>query len=129
MLARRRRCTGRSSASSARLVVAVRGGRQPGPQELGPPRVSAQHVVDLGVGHRHLRSGFGIRARPDRPIDGQAIVDAADGLLDAVVRGADQIELAELGETSSIRSSRSASSICGPSDSNSSFAASSSAAK
>ena len=80
------------------LVVAVVGGREPCPQELCAARVPAHHVVDLGVRHRHLRSGFGVRARPYRPVDRQAVVDTADALLGAVVCGAHQIDLAELGE-------------------------------
>ena len=76
-------------------MIAVRG-RQTGLQELCPARIPADHVVDLGVGHRHLCRQVGSGAGPDRRIGGQAFADAADALLGAVVRGADQIDLAEL---------------------------------
>ncbi len=55
-------------------------------------------MVDLDVRHRHLRSGFRVRARPYRPVDRQAVVDTTDALLGAVVCGAHQIDLAEHGE-------------------------------
>ena len=80
------------------LVVAVVGGRESCPQELRPARVPTHHVVDLGVRHRHLRSGFGIRARPYRPVGRQAVVDTADAFFGAVVCGTHQIDLTEQGE-------------------------------
>ena len=79
-------------------MVAVRGGRESRPEKLCPAGVPAQHAVDLGVRHRHLRSGFGVRARPYRPVDRQAFVDPADALLGAVVCGAHQVDLTEQGE-------------------------------
>ena len=78
------------------LVVAVRGSGQARPEELRPARIPADHVVDAGIGHRHLGGRFRIGARPDRLVDGQAVGHAAEALLDTVVRGADQIYLAEL---------------------------------
>ena len=53
-------------------------------------------MVDVGVGHRHLRSQLGIGACPDRLVGGQAVGDARQALLDTVVCSADQIDLAEL---------------------------------
>ena len=69
--------------------------------------ISASDIVTFAAA-----SGL-VPARIDR-IDGQAVVDAAEALLDTVVGRADQVDLAELRVDLHQQSSRSAASICGP---------------
>lgn len=66
------------------FVVAACGG-QARLQEPGPPRVAADHARVLGVGG-HARIGD------------QAVLDAPDRFLDAVVGAARQVDLAKLGK-------------------------------
>jgi hypothetical protein len=76
------------------FVVAVRCG-EAGLQKLGSARVSADHVVDLGAGHGHLCRGLRVGARADRPVNGQAVMDASKRLFYTVVGGADQVYVTE----------------------------------
>ena len=65
-------------------------------EELRPARVPADHMVDLGIGHRHLRRQIWPGACPDLRIGGQAFADTADRLVGTVVGGTDEVELAQL---------------------------------
>ena len=116
-----------SSAASGGLMVAVRGG-QPRLEELRPARVPQDHVIDVDACDGPLDVGVGPGACPDRRVDGQDLPHAAEAFLGSVVRGADQIELAELREDLQQLIIALAVLDLLPSDSNSSFAATSSAA-
>ena len=88
------------NSASARLgafVIALRRG-QAGVQELGPARIAADHVRDVGVRHRHLAGRFRHGAGRNPGVDRQTVADAPDAFVHSVIRASSEVDLAQLGE-------------------------------